>query len=88
MEIKLIQTKIHQIRGQKVILDFDLAELYSVETKNLNLSVKRNLKRFPHDFMFQLSVEEWQGLRLQSETSKRGGRRYLPYAFTEQGVDN
>ena len=86
MEIKLIQTKIHQIRGQKVILDFDLAELYSVETKNLNLSVKRNLKRFPHDFMFQLSVEEWQGLRLQSETSKRGGRRYLPYAFTEQGV--
>ena len=68
------------------MLDFDLAELYNVETKNLNLSVKRNLKRFPHDFMFQLSVEEWQGLRLQFETSKRGGRRYLPYAFTEQGV--
>ena len=68
------------------MLDFDLAELYNVETKNLNLSVKRNLKRFPHDFMFQLSAEEWQGLRLQFETSKRGGRRYLPYAFTEQGV--
>lgn len=56
------------------------------ETKQLNLSVKRNLKRFPHDFMFQLSVEEWNALRLQFETSKRGGRRYLPYAFTEQGV--
>jgi len=63
-----------------------LAELYIVETKNLNLSVKRNLKRFPTDFMFQLSSEEWNGLRLQIETSKRGGRRYLPYAFTEQGV--
>jgi len=86
MEINLIQTKIHSIRGYKIILDFDLAELYNVETKNLNLNVKRNLKRFPHDFMFQLSVEEWQGLRLQFETSKRGGRRYLPYAFTEQGV--
>jgi hypothetical protein len=68
------------------MLDVDLAELYRVETKNLNLSVKRNLKRFPHDFMFQLSLEEWQNLRLQFETSKRGGRRYLPYAFTEQGV--
>jgi hypothetical protein len=86
MEINLIQTKIHEIRGQKVMLDFNLAELYGVETKNLNLSVKRNLKRFPHDFMFQLSNEEWQSLRLQFETSKRGGRRYMPYAFTEQGV--
>ena len=63
-----------------------MAELYRVETKNLNLSVKRNLRRFPSDFMFQLSSEEWDGLRLQIETSKRGGRRYLPYAFTEQGV--
>jgi hypothetical protein len=68
------------------MLDFDLAKLYCVETKTLNLSVKRNLKRFPHDFMFQLIVEEWQSLRLQFETSKRGGRRYLPYAFTEQGI--
>lgn len=68
------------------MLDFDLAELYRVETKNLNLSVKRNIKRFPPDFMFQLNPEEWDGLRLQIETSKRGGRRYLPYAFTEQGV--
>jgi len=74
MELQVIQNKIYEIRGHKIMLDFDLAELYNVETKNLNLSVKRNLKRFPHDFMFQLSVEEWQGLRLQFETSKRGGR--------------
>ena len=68
------------------MIDFDLAEMYQVETKNLNLSVKRNIKRFPSDFMFQLTKEEWDGLRLQIETSKRGGRRYMPYAFTEQGV--
>jgi len=68
------------------MLDFDLASRYQVETKNLNLSVKRNLRRFPPDFMFQLTVSEWENLRLQNETSKRGGRRYLPYAFTEQGV--
>ncbi len=86
MELQPIQNKIYEIRGLKVMLDFDLAELYSVETKNLNLSVKRNMKRFPSDFMFQLSNEEWRHLRLQFETSKRGGRRYLPYAFTEQGV--
>ena len=86
MELQFIQNRIHTIRNQRVILDFDLAELYRVETKNLNLSVKRNLRRFPSDFMFQLSSEEWDGLRLQIETSKRGGRRYLPYAFTEQGV--
>ncbi|HEX7583868.1 MAG TPA: ORF6N domain-containing protein, partial [Prolixibacteraceae bacterium] len=66
---------------------FDLAELYEVETKNLNLAVKRNLKRFPPDFMFQLNKSEWEGLRLQIETSKgRGGTRYLPYAFSEQGL--
>ncbi len=86
MEIALIQSKIYTIRNSKVMLDFDLAELYRVETKNLNLSVKRNLRRFPTDFMFQLSVEEWNSLRLQIETSKQGGRRYLPYAFTKQGV--
>ena len=68
------------------MFDFDLAEMYQVETKNLNLSVKRNIRRFPSDFMFQLTKEEWNSLRLQIETSKRGGRRYLPYAFTEQGV--
>ena len=60
--------------------------MYRVETKNLNLSVKRNLRRFPSDFMFQLTSEEWESLRLQIETSKKGGRRYMLYAFTEQGV--
>lgn len=86
MELSVIQSKIYEIRGQRVMLDTDLAELYQVETKSLNLSVKRNLKRFPPDFMFQLTKDEWDSLRLQIETSKRGGRRYLPYAFTEQGV--
>jgi hypothetical protein len=81
-----IQSVIYEIRGKKVMLDFDLAAMYQVETRNLNLSVKRNIKRFPPDFMFQLTNEEWKGLRLQIETSKRGGRRYLPYAFSEQGV--
>jgi len=68
------------------MLDFDLAELYETPTKSLNLAVKRNLKRFPEDFMFQLTKQEWESLRFQIETSKRGGRRYLPYSFTEQGV--
>jgi len=70
------------------MLDRDLAALYCVETKTLNRAVKRNLKRFPSDFMFQLTVEEADGLRYQFGTSKkgRGGRRYLPYVFTEQGV--
>ncbi len=82
-----IESKIYEIRGQKVMLDFELAELYGVETKSLNLSVKRNISRFPADFMFQLNLEEWESLRFQFETSKtKGGRRYLPYAFTEQGV--
>jgi hypothetical protein len=85
-ELIHIQNKIYEIRKQRIMLDFDLAEMYQVETKNLNLSVKRNIKRFPSDFMFQLTNEEWDSLRLQIETSKRGGRRYLPYAFTEQGV--
>jgi hypothetical protein len=84
MQLQAIHTKIYEIRGQKVMLDFDLAELYEVQTKNLNLAVKRNLKRFPNDFMFQLDFPEWESLRLQIETSKgRGGTRYLPYAFTE-----
>jgi hypothetical protein len=68
------------------MLDFDLAELYETETKNLNLAVKRNINRFPEDFMFQLTKEEFGNLRLQNETSSYGGRRYLPYAFTEQGI--
>lgn len=87
MELTIIQSKIYEVRGQKVMLDFDLAELYEVLTKNLNLAVKRNSKRFPDDFMFQLTATEWVSLRLQIETSKgRGGTRYLPYAFTEQGL--
>ena len=69
------------------MLDKDLAELYKVPTKSLNLAVKRNIKRFPEDFMFQLTKAELESLRFQIETSKgRGGTRYLPYAFTEQGV--
>ncbi|MBU0701537.1 ORF6N domain-containing protein [bacterium] len=86
VSIERIEDRIILIRGQKVILDSDLAELYGVPTKSLNLSVKRNLGRFPEDFMFQLSEEEYETLRFQFETSKRGGRRYLPYAFTEHGI--
>ncbi len=88
MQITTIQSKIHEIRGIKVMLDFDLAKLYQVPTKSLNLAVKRNLKRFPDDFMFQLTKPEFENLRFQNETSinKRGGTRYSPYAFTEQGI--
>jgi hypothetical protein len=68
------------------MLDFDLARLYGVETKVLNKAVKRNLSRFPDDFMFELSEEEFAGLRFQFGTSRWGGRRYRPYAFTEQGM--
>ena len=86
-EIEQIQEMIYVIRGQRVMLDSDLAKLYGVETKVLNQAVKRNLKRFPVDFMFQLSSEEHELLRSQFVTSTgRTGRRYAPYAFTEQGV--
>lgn len=83
-----IERAIYLIRGEKVMLDRDLALLYEVETKVLNRAVKRNLQRFPLDFMFQLTTEEADVLRCQIGTSKkgRGGRRYLPYVFTEQGV--
>ena len=83
-----VERRILLIRGQKVMLDADLAELYGVPTKSLNLAVKRNAERFPEDFMFQLTGDEAAGLRFHLETSKsgRGGRRYRPYAFTEQGV--
>jgi hypothetical protein len=82
-----IETMIHILRGEKVILDAEIAALYDVETKVLIQAMKRNLNRFPDDFMFQLTAEEEQRLRSQIVTSKsRGGRRYLPYAFTEQGV--
>lgn len=77
-------TKILLVRGVRVMLDSDLARLYGVKTKNLNLQVKRNIGRFPKDFMFKLSKDE--ALRLHFATSKRGGRRYAPYVFTEQGV--
>lgn len=82
-----IEQAILLIRGEKVMLDADLAALYEVETKVLVQAVKRNLARFPDDFMFQLTREEFERLRSQSVTSKgRGGRRHPPYAFTEQGV--
>lgn len=84
--IQIIENKILVIRGIKVMLDSDLAYLYEVDTKVLNQAVKRNLDRFPEDFMFQLSDNEWDNLRSQFVTSKRGGKRYNPYVFTEQGV--
>lgn len=74
------------IRGQRVLLDSDLAQLYEVETKKFNQQIKRNPQRFPPDFMFSLTQEEFEGLRSQIATSKRGGRRYLPMAFTEHGA--
>ncbi len=89
MQIEAIQTKIYEIRGLKVMLDYDLAELYEVQTRVLNQAVKRNIKRFPNDFMFQLNKNEWGILISQivtSKTERRGGTQKLPYAFTEQGV--
>lgn len=80
------QTLIYDLRGYKVMLDFDLAALYGVETKRLKEQVKRNLSRFPEDFMLELSREEFNNLRPQIATSSWGGTRYLPMAFTEQGV--
>src|SRR5580692_3011749 len=98
--IRSIQNRIYEIRGERVMLDRDLAALYETETKVFNQAVKRNIDRFPEDFMFQLTKEEYDGLSLQIETlekgqslrsqfvtsNSRGGARYLPYAFTEQGV--
>ena len=88
-QLQVIQSKIYEIRGQKVMLDKDLAELYQVTTGNLNKAVKRNIKRFPPDFMFQLTAEEWELLRFQNGIIKKGRgehTKYLPYAFTEQGL--
>ena len=99
--IQSIQNRIYEIRGERVMLDKDLALLYGTETKTLNLSVRRNLKRFPEDFMFQITKEEFEALRIQYERTEAidqplqiqhveskgwGGSRYLPYAFTEQGI--
>ena len=81
-----IESLIYEIRGHKVMLDRDLAKLYGVETKVLNQAVKRNIKRFPEDFMFQLTSEEYTVLKSQIVTSSWGGTRKLPFAFTEQGL--
>lgn len=86
MELTTIQSKIYEIRGQRVMLDRDLAELYQVTTSALNQAVKRNNKRFPPDFMFQLTNQEFANLKSQIVTSSWGGVRKMPYAFTEQGV--
>lgn len=83
---EIITNKIYFIREQKVMLDEDLAELYKVETKQLKRQVRRNIERFPKDFMFELSKNEFENLRSQFGTSKWGGTRYAPYAFTEQGI--
>ncbi|MBN2095996.1 ORF6N domain-containing protein [Candidatus Peregrinibacteria bacterium] len=85
---KYVERSIYIIRGQKVILDQDLAALYGVETKALNQAVQRNTNRFPEDFAFRLAKDEWNSLRSQFVTSNvgRGGRRYLPLVFTEHGV--
>jgi hypothetical protein len=83
---EIIMSKIYLIRGQKVMLDFDLAELYGVETKQLKRAVRRNADRFPADFMFELSFDEFEILRSQIGTSSWGGSRYVNMAFTEQGV--
>lgn len=89
MQLQLIQKKIYEFRGLKVMLDYDLAELYETETKRLKEAVRRNIERFPDDFMFELTQEEYASLRTQFATLKKGrGQhgKYLPYAFTEQGV--
>ena len=86
--IKSIQNRIYEIRGERVMLDFDLAELYEVATKVLNQAVKRNNKRFPEDFMFRLTSIEWMTMRSQNVTASQNKRNtdITPYAFTEQGV--
>lgn len=83
---EVVMNKIYFIRGQKVMLDSDLAELYQVETKQLKRQVKRNIERFPLDFMFELNLKEFEILRSQNGTSSWGGARYLPMVFTEHGV--
>ena len=85
-DLIVIQNLIHEIRGKRVMLDFDLAKLYQVETKVLNQAVKRNIRRFPPDFMFQLTIEEVQNMRSQIVTTSRRRVSNPPFAFTEQGV--
>jgi len=90
MELQIIQNKIYEIRGMRVMLDFDLAEMYETENKRLKEAVRRNINRFPSDFMFELVREEYNSLRTQFATLEKSGRgkhiKYLPFAFTEQGV--
>ncbi|MCO5275520.1 MAG: ORF6N domain-containing protein [Flavobacteriales bacterium] len=83
---EVVMSRIHTIRGHKVMLDSDLAELYEVATKALKQAVRRNLDSFPEDFMFELTPEEWENLRSQNVTSSHGGARYPPMAFSEHGV--
>ncbi|MBD5068563.1 MAG: ORF6N domain-containing protein [Alistipes sp.] len=89
-ELLTIRNKIYEIRGQRVMLDFDLAAMYQIETKTLKQAVRRNIERFPEDFMFELTQDEYNtltiSLRSQIVTSNKGGIRYMPFAFTEQGV--
>ena len=85
-DLMIVQNLIYEIRGQKVMLDSDLAKLYQVETKVLNQAVRRNIKRFPEDFMFQLDNKEFANLKSQIVTSSWGGRRTPPLAFTEEGI--
>ena len=85
-DLSIVQNLIYEIRGQKVMLDSDLARLYQVETKVLNQAVRRNIKRFPEDFMFQLDNKEFANLKSQIVTSSWGGRRTPPLAFTEEGI--
>lgn len=86
MELEVIQNKIFEIRGFKVMLDFDLSLLYNVENKRLKEAIRRNISRFPDDFMFELTEIEFNSLRSQIASSNRGGNRYMPFAFTEQGI--
>jgi len=86
ISVEVVAAKILEIRGKRVMLDKDLAQLYGVDTRNLNKAVKRNIERFPEDFMYQLTQEEVTNLMFQNGTSSWGGTRKLPYVFTEQGV--
>lgn len=84
--LEIITQKIHEVKGQKVMLDFDLAELYEIENKRLKASVRRNINRFPEDFMFEITEFEFSNLRTKFSSSSYGGLRYMPFAFTEQGI--
>ena len=86
MELEQIKQSIHEIRGRKVMLDMDLAKLYEVETRVLKQAVRRNMERFPEDFMFELTEDETQNLTSHFVTSRWGGQRHKPFAFTEQGI--